>query len=215
MAELPYRYDPAHTALAVVDVQNDFCDPEGSLARVGVDVSAAVEMVPRLERLLDDARAVGLPVIFVQTVHDETNDTAMWLGRATTDPHAAPPGFICRTGSWGAEFYRVAPAPGEITVIKHRYSAFVGTNLDIVLRTLGIRSLLFTGVTTEVCVESSLRDGLAAEYYVSLVEDCAATYYRDAHDNAVRGIARNFGTVVTGSELAQLWAGVAAVPAGS
>ena len=69
MNQIPFRYDPAHTALIVVDVQNDFCSPEGSLAKVGNDVSAAVTMVPRLQRLIDAARAAELPVIFIQTLH--------------------------------------------------------------------------------------------------------------------------------------------------
>jgi len=208
MSDLPFRYDPAHTALVIVDVQNDFCSPQGSLATLtGADVSAAVEMAPRLVRLIDSARAAKLPVIFIQTIHDETNDTPQWLNRHVGEPDGTKRGGItCRTGSWGAEFYEVAPQPGEIVVNKYRYSAFAGTNLEIVLTTLGIHSLLFTGVATEVCVESSLRDGLFAEYYVSLVEDCAATYSQEAHEASVRGIAKNFGTVVTSDYLTGLWA---------
>ncbi|BDZ46322.1 hypothetical protein GCM10025866_22310 [Naasia aerilata] len=93
-------------------------------------------------------------------------------------------------------------------MVKHRYSAFVGTSLHLILSTLGIRSLLFTGVTTDVCVDSSLRDGLANGYFVSLVEDCAAAYWPDAHENAARVVARNFGTVVTSKELTAVWAGI-------
>ncbi|MGN6125486.1 MAG: cysteine hydrolase family protein [Humibacter sp.] len=205
MTDLPYRYDPAHTALIVVDVQNDFCSPDGSLGKIGNDVSAAVEMVPRLNTLIDAARAAQLPVIFIQTFHDETNDTPQWLNRHG-EPGLKRSGITCRTGTWGAEFYEVEPLPGEIVVNKYRYSAFAGTNLQIVLKTLGIESLLFTGVATEICVESSLRDGLFAEYYVSLVEDCAASYDQDAHRASVRGVERNFGTVVTSEQLAGLWA---------
>jgi ureidoacrylate peracid hydrolase len=205
MTEIPFRYDPARAALIVVDVQNDFCSPDGSLAGVGNDVSAAVDMVPRLVKLIDDARAASMPVIFIQTFHDETNDSPQWLNRRSEDG-ANRTGITCRTGSWGAEFYAVEPLPGDIVVNKYRYSAFAGTNLQIVLKTLGVESLLFTGVATEVCVESSLRDGLFAEYYVSLVEDCAATYSREAHDASVRVVGSNFGTVVTGEYLAGLWA---------
>jgi ureidoacrylate peracid hydrolase len=208
MTDLPFRQDPAHTALIVVDVQNDFCDPRGSIAGVGTDVSAAVEMVPRLEKLIDSARSAGVPVIFIQTLHDETNDSTSWLDRTSAEPGTSSTGFICRTGTWGAELYRVRPRPGELTVVKHRYSAFVGTSLQLILTTLGIRSLLFTGVTTDVCVDSSLRDGLANGFFVSLVEDCAAAYWPDAHENAARVVARNFGTVVTSDELAAVWAGI-------
>ncbi|WP_173923477.1 cysteine hydrolase family protein [Agromyces sp. Marseille-P2726] len=213
MAERPYRYDPAHAALVVVDVQNDFCHPEGSVATMGSDVSAAVEMVPRLRSLIDQAHSVGVPVVFVQTLHDDTNDTAMWLGRVTAEPGGVQTGRICRTGSWGAEFYGVTPGSDDTVVTKHRFSAFVGTNLDIVLKTLSVRSLLVTGVATEVCVESTLRDGLSAEYFVSLVEDCAATYTAEAHESSVRNVRRNFGTVVTSDELVGIWAGI--TPVGS
>jgi ureidoacrylate peracid hydrolase len=208
MTAFPFRYDPAHTALIVVDVQNDFCSPSGSLATLaGSDTAAAVEMVPRLVRLIDAARAVEMPVVFVQTFHDETNDTPQWLNRHTGEPDGEKrAGITCRTGSWGAEFYEVQPLPGEIVVNKWRYSAFAGTNLQIVLKTLAVQSLLFTGVATEICVESSLRDALFAEYYVSLVEDCAASYSQEAHDASVQGVARNFGTVVSAAELTEIWA---------
>ncbi|GAA4184266.1 cysteine hydrolase [Gryllotalpicola kribbensis] len=205
MSDIPFRYDPAHTALVVVDVQNDFCSPDGSLGKIGNDVSAAVAMVPRLQKLIDAARAARIPVIFIQTLHDETNDSPQWLNRHG-EPGKKRSSITCRTGSWGAEFYEVAPRPGEIVVNKYRYSAFAGTNLQIVLKTLGVESLLFTGVATEVCVESSLRDGLFAEYYVSLVEDCAASYDADAHAASVRGVERNFGTVITSGYLETLWA---------
>jgi ureidoacrylate peracid hydrolase len=206
MTNFPFRYDPAHTALIVVDVQNDFCSPDGSLAGVGNDVSAAVEMVPRLQSLIENARAVGMPVVFIQTIHDETNDSPQWLGRVDAGPGTERPGITCRTGSWGGEFYEVAPQPGDHVVIKYRYSAFIGTNLEILLRTLGVQSLLFTGVATEICVESSLRDGLFADYWVSLVEDCAASYSQAAHDASVSVVGTQFGTVTTSTELASIWA---------
>lgn len=206
MTNFPFRYDPAHTALIVVDVQNDFCSPDGSLAGVGNDVSAAVEMVPRLQSLIENARAVGMPVVFIQTIHDETNDSPQWLGRVDAGPGTERPGITCRTGSWGGQFYEVAPQPGDHVVIKYRYSAFIGTNLEILLRTLGVQSLLFTGVATEICVESSLRDGLFADYWVSLVEDCAASYSQAAHDASVSVVGTQFGTVTTSTELASIWA---------
>ena len=201
----PFRYDPRHTALVVIDVQNDFCDPAGSLGKSGNDTAAAVSMAPRLAALVEAARKTAVPVIFVRTEHDETNDTPQWLNRRRATPAAGPPGGTCRTGSWGAEFYRVAPVPGETVITKHRYSAFVGTDLDIVLRARGVQSLLFTGAATEICVESSLRDGLFAEYYVSLVEDCAATYDAEMHQASVRVVGDHFGTIVDSEYLSSIW----------
>lgn len=204
--DLPFRYDPTRCALILIDVQNDFCHPDGSLSKAGKDVSAAVTMLPRLKALVTTARTAFVPVIFVRTTHDETNDSVAWLNR-----HAAGPGVVttqltCRTDSWGAQFYEVAPEPGEPVITKHRYSAFAGTELDLTLRTMRIESLLFTGVATEVCVESTLRNGLSAEYFVSMVEDCCATYAPERHEGSVRAVAENFGTVVTSDELAKHWA---------
>jgi len=207
--DIPFRYDPAHCALVLVDVQNDFCHPDGAIARAGQDVSAAVEMVPRLVSLVDAARTAEVPVVFVRTIHDESNDSVAWLNRLATGPGDATTRPTCRTCSWGAEFYKVTPElPDEPVITKHRYSAFVGTNLDLTLRTMGVRSLLFTGVATEVCVESSLRDGLFAEYFVSMVEDCCATYAPELHEGSVRAVAKSFGTVVTAEELTKHWSAV-------
>lgn len=205
MPEVPFRYDPIHTALIVIDVQNDFCSQAGSLARQGFDVTAAQEIIPRLRELVIVSRRVGLAVFFVRTLHDQSTDSPQWLGRVGDGPGTERTGLTCRTGTWGSDFFEIQPEPGEPVVIKNRFSAFVGTNLDLLLRTRGIRSLLFSGVTTETCVESTLRDGLFREYYVSLIEDCAASYNQEAHAASANIVANNFGTVIRSSELLQFW----------
>jgi ureidoacrylate peracid hydrolase len=200
------RHLPGSAALVVVDVQNDFCSPAGSLpSAYGFDLRYVEAMLPRLRRLIDAARASGVPVIFVRTVHDESNDTPAWLGRLGDGSQRSRTAATCRTGGWGAEFCGVAPQPGDHIVTKHRFSAFVGTNLAITLHSLGVRSVLFTGVATEVCVESSLRDGLFHDFYVTLVEDCAASYSQKAHDAAVDVVGKHFGLVTTSDELIDLW----------
>jgi nicotinamidase-related amidase len=92
-----------------------------------------------------------------------------------------------------------------VIIEKHRFSAFVGTNLSIVLRSIGADSLLFAGVATEVCVESSLRDGLFNDFYVSLVEDCSASYSAEAHSASVAVVRQHFGSVTSSEELLSLW----------
>ncbi|WP_241387014.1 cysteine hydrolase family protein [Rhodococcus sp. CH91] len=206
MNESGFRYDPQRCALVVIDMQNDFCSPDGALAGCGFDVSAAVTMTPRLAELIAGARHAGVPVVWVRTEHDETTDSPQWLGRVGDGPGTARTGLTCRPGTVGAEFYGVRPAPGEPVIVKHRFSAFVGTDLDRVLRSRGIESLLFTGVATEICVESSLRSALFHEYWVSLVEDCAASYSPAAHAASVAVVAQNFGTVVTADGLLPRWA---------
>lgn len=210
VAPVSSRYDPAHCAVVVIDVQNDFCDPQGSAATGGADLAAVSEMVPRLEALLAAARAGGIPVVFVRTEHDAGNDSFAWINRRLEEPRAVVPQRTTRTGSWGAEFFRVAPRPGEPVVTKHRYSAFAGTSLDLTLRSLGVMSLLVCGVATEVCVESTIRDGLFADYLVTAVGDCCATYDADAHVASLRAVAAHFGVVADSDRIAGMWASTAA-----
>jgi ureidoacrylate peracid hydrolase len=202
--DVSFRYDPKRAALIVIDVQNDFCDAAGALGVVGVDVSAVQAMVPRLLSLIEAARAVSMPVVFVKTNHDESTDSEVWLGHHDANRAFDPRGAVCRPDTWGSEFYRVEPRADRV-IVKSRYSAFVGTTLDLQLRTLGVESLLFTGVTTETCVESSVREGLFHEYHVSLVEDCCASYERATHEASVRVIGQHFGTVIGSAELGDSW----------
>ncbi len=203
------RFAPSTTALIVVDVQNDFCHPQGVSARKGHDVSAAIEMVPRLQSLLEEARAAGMLIVFIQTTHDLTVDSQVWNTRmGDVDTPAYDPN--CRTGTWGAEFYVVAPEQGDLVVNKHRYSAFAGTDLDMVLRTAGITTILLTGVATNVCVESTLRDGLFLDYNVGLVPDCCAAYTREFHEGTISNVRGTFGAVLESDRLVGMWRSVAA-----
>jgi nicotinamidase-related amidase len=201
-------------AVLVVDVQNDFCHPEGVMARRGRDVAAAVAMVPRLERFVANARRHGVPVVWVRTTHDDTTNSAVWLARnSTTLRTTSPPPSNCWTGSWGAELYELEPEPGEPVVTKHRYSAFAGTSLDWVLRSIDRRSLLVAGVATETCVESTVRDGLFHDYHVNLVEDCCASYSPDAHAATVRVVRNVFGLVTSSDAVIAQWLADSASPA--
>ncbi|SFI85947.1 ureidoacrylate peracid hydrolase [Paenibacillus sp. UNC496MF] len=207
------KLDPAKTVLIVVDVQNDFCHPEGACARRGNDVSAVKEMMPHLHGLLTGARAYGVPIVFIQTFHEQATDSAAWTGRSD-----GRSGEVCRTGTWGAEFYEVAPLPGETIVNKHRYSAFINTRLDSVLRTLKAETLVMTGVSTNVCVESTARHGYMLDYNIAFVADCCAAFSQAEHEAALSNIDKFFGTVSDAGKLLRTWEEMArermATPAG-
>ena len=111
----------------------------------------------------------------------------------------------CIEGSWGAEFYKIEPLPGERIVKKHRYSAFAGTELGEVLQEKGIKSLILTGVTTNVCVESTARDAFMRDYYVVFLKDCTATYNREIHESTLRNIDRHFGVVAGSGDVVAIW----------
>lgn len=210
MAELRELVAPERTALVVVDVQNDFCHEDGSIAARGMDVAPIHAMVPRLEGLIQAAHAGNVPVIFIRTEHGLWTDAPAWQERLASRTSAARRP-ICREGTWGAEFYRLQPSPGDRVVVKHRYSAFLGTDLDLILRSRGIETVLCTGVTTNVCVESTARHGFMLNYRVVMVSDCCAAPTEEEHRSALWNIGTYFGTVHGSEEIMAAW-GVAPLP---
>jgi ureidoacrylate peracid hydrolase len=199
---LQEKCDPELTSLIVVDVQNDFCSPQGACAKVGNDVTAAQEMVPRLLHLIEEARKVALPIVYIQTTHSEWTDTPSWLHRR---PDGRKP-ETCRQGTWGAEFYGgISPLPHERTVIKHRYSAFINTDLNTVLKARGVESVLVTGVATNVCVETTARDAFMYDYYVTMVDDCSAAYDPRMHEATLQNMRQHFGLVASSQEIISTW----------
>src|ERR1700756_4184098 len=202
LGTLDRKIAPGNAALIVVDVQNDFCSDEGVFAKAGNDVSMVREMLPNLRRLIDGARAVGVQVIFVQAIYDPVYLPAPWYERNARLNFEVP---RCVSGTWGADFYGVAPQQGETVVRKHRYSAFVNTELDLILRSRQIRTVITTGVATNICVESTSRDAFMRDYYVALVDDGSAAYSREQHQATLANIAIGFGLVTTVDEVLDAW----------
>jgi ureidoacrylate peracid hydrolase len=193
---------PGRAALIVVDVQNDFCDDDGAFARLGRDVKSLHPMVDRLARLIDNAREAGVLVIFLQYCQNDRTESDVHLeqrsrGRAGTR--------YCEDGSRGADFYRVGPKPDEPVVKKHRYSGFVGTDLDVILRSAGIQSLLMTGIATSGCVEATARDGFMRDYYVVVVDDCCGSYSQDLHDGTLQNVRDAYGIVASSDDVIDTW----------
>jgi ureidoacrylate peracid hydrolase len=202
---LKERCDPRYAALIVVDVQNDFVSPEGSAGKRGEDVGPAMAMIPNLTGLIDQARRVGLTIIYIRTTHSDWTDTASWVYRTSQKSGLS----TCREGSWGAEFYDgIAPLPTERVVIKHRYSAFINTDLNTVLKARGIQSVLVCGVATNVCVETTARDGYMYDYYVTMIDDCSAAYDAKLHMSTLENIRRHFGLVASSNQIIETWSGL-------
>lgn len=175
--------DPDHTALLLIDLQNDFCHPDGHDARGGADLSLIASALPRIAGLLLGARQAGVRVIWVQqTLEDHAlADSPAWLRRRTRGG-ALTPAWTVR-GSWGEQLVEpFTKYEREITVWKHRSSAFTGSSLDLMLRSSGTRSVVIAGVMTQGCVESTARDATFMDYYVVLARDCVASVSRDLHD---------------------------------
>jgi ureidoacrylate peracid hydrolase len=196
------RWDPRWSCLLVVDAQNDFISPKGSAAHSGLDVAAVLDMAPRLVRFIAAARRTALPIIYIKTLHGEWTDSPSWVRRMPEEKVLS----TCREGSWGAEFYDgIVPRADERVVVKHRYSAFIETDLNTVLRARGIESVIITGVTTNVCVETTARDAYGYDHYVTLVEDCVAAYDPRLHDATLTNMRRHFGLVASAEEIVEAW----------
>jgi ureidoacrylate peracid hydrolase len=199
----PYLQDivsPGAAALLVVDVQNDFCHQDGLFGKSGADMRAVQAAAKRINELLPHARKAGVPVIFVTMEHDPLTNSVAWNQR-----YAAPRKDACVAGTWGAELYEVKPLPGEAIVAKHRYSPFVGSNIQYVLAARQRKSLLVTGVATNICVESVLRDGFMHDYHVVLIEDCAGAYSEQAHRSTIDNTRAFLGRVIDSTALLRLW----------
>jgi ureidoacrylate peracid hydrolase len=195
------RFNRDLSAVIVIDVQNDFCHPEGAQGRRGRDLSRVERTVTNIERLVAGAHRNRVPVCYAFTTHSPHVDSEEWLSRRPAADGAAN----CASGTWGAELYRLKPEADDLVIEKHRYSAFVRTDLEPRLKDAGRRSLLFCGYTSNACVETSLRDAVCRDFLVTLVSDCCDTYAPEAHERAVRSVEEDFGIVADCAEILGEW----------
>jgi len=183
----PLTLDPARTAVIVVDMQNDFGHPEGMFARGGIPIDGIRAVVEPTARVLEVARRVGMPVVYLKMefapdLSDAGGEDSPNLIKHRVlnvgDAMLAPDGSQSRiliADTWNSDFLtELTPQPGDIIVPKHRYSGFFETGLDAILCEAGVDALIFTGCTTSVCVEATLRDAFYRDYRCLLLSDCTA-----------------------------------------
>ena len=206
LVPLDEKIDPRHTALLVVDLQNDFCADGCALARTGADVAPAQAAARRMSELIDVARETGVLAIFVRLIGDPVTETAVWVDQRIRRA-GAPYKPWATVDSHGAAFYVVEPRPGEPVIDKYRYASFQGTKLEFVLRRHGIRTLVVGGVATNVCVETAVREAFVRDLYVVLVRDGCAGTSQEAHDAAIENLGRFFCQVVDAQDVIDLWRG--------
>lgn len=177
----PLLFRPDQSALVVVDMQNAYASSGGYLDLAGFDISGAAAAIGKIAEAVAAARAAGMTVVFFQNGWDADYQEAGGPGspnyhksNALKTMRARPElhGSLLTRGGWDyALVDALQPLPGDIVIPKPRYSAFYNTNLDSTLRARGIRTLVFTGIATNVCVESTLRDGFFLEYFGVLLHD--------------------------------------------
>ncbi|CAN5443526.1 pyrimidine utilization protein B [soil metagenome] len=177
----PLEIDPAITAVIVIDMQNAYASPGGYLDLAGFDISGAKGVIQNIKGVLEVARSAGVQVIYFQNGWDADyvaaggpgppnwhKSNALKTMRARPELH----GTLLARGTWDYELVdELKPQAGDIQLHKTRYSGFFNSQLDSVLRARGIRNLVFVGIATNVCVESTLRDGFFLEYFGVVLED--------------------------------------------
>lgn len=204
----PLRLKASETAVIVVDMQNAYATKGGYLDRAGFDVSATGPVIANIQKVLTAARGAGMPVIFFQNGWDPQYVEAggpgspnWYKSNALKTMRKQPDlyGTMLAKGTWDyALVDELTPQAGDIVIPKTRYSGFYNTNLDSILRSRGIRNLVFTGIATNVCVESTLRDGFFLEYFgVVLAEATHQAGPASAQEAALFNIQTFFGWVAS------------------
>ena len=194
---------PSRTALLLIDMQVDFASPEGALGRNGMDITAPLAAVKQAELLADAARKAGVACVFVRLITQEQDETQFlqeWKTRRGS--HGAS---LCREGTPGAAFVGPQPKARELVFSKKRYNAFAGTGLDAALRGQGIDTLVVAGLTTECCIDSSVRAAFERDYHVFVVSDATACYEPGLHQAALKALKLNCASVITAAEAAAAW----------
>lgn len=173
--------DLARSAIVVVDMQNAFASKGGMLELGGVDVSGAPRVISAIRAVLEAARVAGIPVVYLQMGYkpDLSNaggpsspNSRKELAMRLMGERPELKGKLLTEGTWDfAIVDELAPHPGDLVIVKTRYSGFAGTTLDAQLRVRGIRYLFFAGIATNVCVESTLRDAYFLDYWPILLVD--------------------------------------------
>lgn len=192
------------TALMIIDMQNGFLDEKGSLASIGFPWEALQPAIQGCVRLIDGARSAGVPVIYTRYVYQPGFRDGGLLPNELV-PSMKEVGSLV-DGTWDAEIVpALAPQGDDIIIDKARPSSFYGTRLEPFLTSLGVRSLVLAGVTTNICVETTARDAGQRDYRTYVVSDATAEYDPGRHEHALTTIGFTFGWVTTVDGVLESW----------
>ena len=201
------KVDPRHCAVLVIDMQNDFLHEDGKARQQGSrELGPMKAMIPRMAELLDSARSADVPVVYIlnTTLADGSSSSDVWIEARTRARYSGTD--MCIDGSWGQEVIEpVAPEPGAPLVKKYRYSGFAGTNLEMVLRSLGVRSVVCVGTSTNVCVEATAWDAFHHEFYVVFATDACASWDMSLHEASLKTAETRYATLASVRELIECW----------
>lgn len=204
-----FDFDPQTTALVIVDMQRDFIEDSGACGAGGMNVKRLQEVVPRVRALLAAMREVGATVVHTRYgFKPDLSDLSDSMRRQSREAGGeyGTPGPLGRILTHGEPGFQIVPElqprEGEIVIDKSTFGAFTYTGLDDILRGKGVTHLVLCGVTTQCCVEGTLREAVDRGYFVLTVENCCGAFEQELQDGTIRAIqseAHLFGWVA-GSE---------------
>lgn len=193
------------TALVLVDLQNDFCHPEGTAGKRGKHIAAFQDTFQSIAHLLESARKGGIPVIHAISEHSAWSQSPSKKERFGRQKQSAALAY-CEPETWGARIYHpFQPKPDEKVVVKHRYSAFLYTDLELILRSSHIEHMVLAGLYTNVCIDSTARDGSMRDFYVTVLYDCVASDDPKKHNYALCLLENTFAQIVHSDDLIKRW----------
>jgi ureidoacrylate peracid hydrolase len=195
------RLDAARSALLVIDMQNTFCMPGAP-----GEVPLARAIVPNINRLAARLRALGVPVVWVvhaNSLHEDRSDWEVFFNHVVRNPEVRRRMAESLAPERQKVWQDLEVAPGDITVVKNRYSAFAhgASTLERVLRNLGVDTVLVAGTKTNVCCDSTARDAMMLDFKSVLVSDCCAALSDDEHLATLETFIQQFGDVMSADEV--------------
>ena len=193
MTDLSFNKD--NSALLIIDMQNAFIHKDGSLSKMGLDTSRTSTVIEPIIKIKNEFKKLGRPVIYIQHTHRTDKADAGLI--ASVFPPIMDLGH-CFEGTWDGDFIEeLKPEAGDYILKKHRFSAFYNTQLEDILKGLEVNNLVITGIATNVCVESTVRDAFYRDYNVFVPRETTASFTEEAEAGSFGNFEFAFARVIT------------------
>ena len=197
--------DNKNTVLLVIDMQNSFLHPDGTMSKLGYDCSKLRDAIPGTEKLIDAARSNNVPIIFTQYVYQSDFKDGGWLVDEIS-PELREVN-LCVKGTWDADNYdTLYPKDNDAIIEKNRPSAFISTQLESILDSKSVQNIFVCGVTANMCVETTVRDACQRDFRVFVAKDAIAEVDEDRMKVALMAMEYFFAKMLSVDEVIELWA---------
>lgn len=206
------KLSPKTSVLLIIDMQNDFIHEKGYFPSVGYPVEPFRRIIPNIKKLVEFAYSIGMKVIWTATNYNpDGSDNPARVHKILAElfidrKNGKPRGVILAKGSWGSQIIdELKPPQDGIVILKRKPSAFYNTNLELILRIHGIKTLIITGITTEVCVDTTARDAFCRDFDIIIVEDATATWNEARHYCTLNNARFFLGLVAKTNQVIELF----------